>query len=190
MIQMALGMDNSGPEEIWVEGEKLVPPTYTAAESKERGDKLCILPKLLYRYPNGVVMELADSIPAKAFESNRVPGFGGIFVCEKAILKIDRGRVESSPDEIAEALTSKRPRGINDGHIRNWLDCIKTRKTPNADIEIGHRSATVCHLGNIARYLGRGLKWDPVKEVFIDDKEASSFLDRERRKPWTLPDRV
>jgi predicted dehydrogenase len=190
MIQMALGMDNSGPEEIWVEGDKLIPPTYTAAESKARGDKLCSVPKVFFRYPNGVVMELADSLPDKVFESNRVPGFGGIFICEKGVLKIDRGRVESSPDEIAEDLTSKRPRGFNDSHIRNWLDCIKSRKNPNADIEIGHRSATVCHLGNIARYLGRRLKWDPVKEVFLDDPEANTWLDRERRKPWTLPERV
>jgi hypothetical protein len=44
----------------------------------------------------------------------------------------------------------------------------------------------MCHLGNIARWTGRKLRWDPVKEVFPDDAEANRFLDRERRKPWVL----
>jgi predicted dehydrogenase len=190
MIQFALGMDESGPTEVWVEGEKLAPPTYTQVETKVRGDKLCSVPKVFFRYANGIVMELIDQCPKPAFESNKVPGFGGIFECEKGTFKIDRGRVESNPDEIAIDLTSKRPRGLNDGHIRNWLDCIKSRKTPNADIEIGHRSATVCHLGNIARVLGRKLQWDPVKEQFVGDAEANTRLDVERRKPWVLPAKV
>jgi len=188
MIQFALGMDESGPTEVWVEGEKLVPPTYTGAEPKTRGDKLCSVPKVFFRYGNGVVMELVDECPD--WENKKVPGFGGILKCEKATLKIDRGRIESNPDEIALDLMAKRPRGLNDGHIRNWLDCIKSRQTPNADIEIGHRSATVCHLGNIARYLGRKLQWDPVKEQFIGDAEANTRLDVERRKPWVLPEKV
>jgi hypothetical protein len=57
-------------------------------------------------------------------------------------------------------------------------------------VEIGHRSATVCHLGNIARWTGRKLRWDPVKEKFVGDKDANQHLDRERRKPWTLPEKV
>ena len=56
--------------------------------------------------------------------------------------------------------------------------------------EIGHRSATVCHLGNIARWLGRRLHWDPVKETFADDAEANRYLDRNRRKPYVLPEQI
>jgi predicted dehydrogenase len=190
MIQFAMGMDESGPTEVWTEGAKIQPPTYTAAESKSRGDKLCSANKVFFRYGNGVVMELADQMPKPAFDNNKVPGFGGIFVCEKGTFKIDRGRVESNPDEIGIELSRKRPRGLNDGHIRNWLDCIKSRKLPNADIEIGHRSATVCHLGNIARELHRKLQWDPKAEKFIGDAEADKLLDRERRAPWVLPKEV
>jgi len=54
-------------------------------------------------------------------------------------------------------------------------------------VEIGHRSASVCHLSNIARILGRKLRWDPVQEIFPDDPEANQYLDRARRKPWELP---
>lgn len=70
----------------------------------------------------------------------------------------------------------------------NWLECLKTRARPNADVEIGHRSATMCHLGNIARWTGRRLRWDPVKEVFPEDTDANQYLDRTRRKPYTLPE--
>jgi len=80
-----------------------------------------------------------------------------------------------------------RPRGLDQNHQKNWLDCIKSRARPVADVEIGHRSATVCHLGNIARITGRRLKWDPVGEFFPDDPAINQLLDRERRKPWELP---
>jgi hypothetical protein len=91
---------------------------------------------------------------------------------------------------VALDLMRRRPRDFDDNHIKNWLDCIKSRARPNADVEIGHRAATVCHLGNIARWTGRKLRWDPLQEDFIGDKEASRFLDRVRREPWTLPERI
>jgi len=62
-----------------------------------------------------------------------------------------------------------------------------SRKRPVADVEIGHRSATVCHLGNIARWTGRRLKWDPVREVFPEDPAANAHLDRDRRKGYEVP---
>jgi predicted dehydrogenase len=71
-------------------------------------------------------------------------------------------------------------------HIRNFLDCIKSRQHPKADVEEGHLTANMCHLGNIATRLGRSLKWDAEKEEFIGDKEASQMLSRPYRKPWKL----
>ena len=75
-----------------------------------------------------------------------------------------------------------------DNHIQNWFDCIKSREQPIADVEIGHRSASLCHLGNIARWVGRKLTWDPAQEIFPQDAEANGYLDRPRRKPYELPD--
>jgi hypothetical protein len=72
-------------------------------------------------------------------------------------------------------------------HMQDWLDCIRTRKPPVADVEIGHRSITVCHLANITRALGRRLTWDPAKEQFFGDDEANRHLDRPRRKGYELP---
>jgi hypothetical protein len=183
MIQSALGMDKSGPVEIWSEGPKFDPPTYTAPEKKDRGDKLCSALKVFFNYANGVVLEPGEG-------ETKPPAFGGIFVSDEVHFRLDRGRCESDPEEVAIDLMSKRPRNFDDSHIKNWLDCIKSRKLPHADIEIGHRSATVCHLGNIARWTGRKLRWDPAKEKFIGDKDANKYLDRERRKPWTLPKKI
>ena len=71
-------------------------------------------------------------------------------------------------------------------HAANFIECIRSRKAPNAEVEIGHRSTTVPHLGNIAYKIGRKLTWDAVKEDFVNDAEASKLLSREARKPWDL----
>ena len=69
-------------------------------------------------------------------------------------------------------------------HVRNFLDCIKSRKEPIADLESAHRVATVCHLANIALQLGRRLRWDAAREEIIGDAEASRRLVRPYRAPW------
>jgi hypothetical protein len=71
--------------------------------------------------------------------------------------------------------------------MQDWLDCMRTRKLPLADVEIGHRSVTVCHLANITRRLGRKLRWDSQAERFIGDEEANGLLSRPRRKGYELP---
>jgi predicted dehydrogenase len=75
-------------------------------------------------------------------------------------------------------------RQMEDLHIRNFLDCVRSRKAPIAEVEEGHRTAVMCHLGNIATRLGRTLKWDAEKEEFIGDREANTMLSYKYRKPW------
>ncbi len=72
------------------------------------------------------------------------------------------------------------------GIYGDFLHCVGTRQRPFRDIELAHRTATVCHLGNIAYELSRPLRWDPVKEEFPGDEEANRFLDRAKREPWQL----
>lgn len=70
--------------------------------------------------------------------------------------------------------------------VGDFIHCVKTRKTPFRYVEFSHRTATVCHLGNICYKLNRKLKWDPEKEDFIGDSEASRMVDRPRRGPWQI----
>jgi hypothetical protein len=72
------------------------------------------------------------------------------------------------------------------GIFGDFLHCVRTRELPFRDIEVAHRTATHCHLGNIAYWLRRPLKWDPAKEEIIGDPEASRWLDRPMREPWRL----
>jgi len=72
------------------------------------------------------------------------------------------------------------------GIFGDFVHCVRTRQRPFRDIAIAHRTASLCHLGNIAYWLKRPLQWDPVKEEILNDPEASRWLDRERREPWTL----
>src|SRR5262249_56747836 len=75
----------------------------------------------------------------------------------------------------------------SDDHMRNFLECVRSREQPVCDIEVGFRSVTVCHLGNISLRLGgRTLQWDPVKERFPGDALANEMLSRKMRAPWKL----
>ncbi|HEY7311298.1 MAG TPA: Gfo/Idh/MocA family oxidoreductase [Gemmataceae bacterium] len=69
-------------------------------------------------------------------------------------------------------------------HVRNFLDCVKSRKQPISDLESGHRVATACHLANLSLRLGRRLRWDADKETILDDAEAAKLLVRPYRAPW------
>lgn len=175
-IQWALGLDSTGPTEILVDGPALELPTYSKPESRDRGNSICSTPRLSYRYANGITVRLDNG--------NRG---GGIFVGEKAKMEVFRGRLTSNPAEMAKELLREHPRQ-NESHIGNWLQCAVSGKRPIADVELGHRSASVCHLLNIARLAGRNLKWDPDAEQFIDDAEANAMLTRPVRKGYEWPE--
>ncbi len=175
MIQYALGMDNSGPVEFWPEGKKYEPPVYAAPESKKRGDSMTSDPLVHFKYANGVVVE-----PGKA------PNFGAVFHGEKGVVTINRGHVDADDPAIFDAIIKERPK-TSGNHIANWLAAVRSRKNPAADVEIGHRAASICHLVNITRWTGRKLVWDPVKEEVTGDAAANQHLDRERRKGFEVP---
>jgi hypothetical protein len=73
--------------------------------------------------------------------------------------------------------------------VQNWVDCIRSRQLPSADIEMGHRATTICCLASTARELGRNLKWDPEREQVVDDPQANAnrWLTRPKRKGYELP---
>ena len=92
-----------------------------------------------------------------------------------------------------DAIRLHRPRvvinradGGKGGEHRDFIDCVKSRQPCYAPAEIGHRTITIAHLGNIAMQLGCKLQWDPEKERFVTDKAANALLSREQREPWTI----
>jgi hypothetical protein len=103
-------------------------------------------------------------------------------------IKVDREGMEVSDPEI-----TKEPLGAGDVHLErsadhraNWLECIRARRRPIADVEIGCRSATVCHLGTIAIRTGRTIEWDPVREEITNDGSLNRWLSKPYRGPWRL----
>jgi hypothetical protein len=71
-------------------------------------------------------------------------------------------------------------------HVRNFLDAVKSRQDPIEPVEVGHRTATLCHLGNIAMKLKRKIKWDPETEQIVGDDDAAKMLSKPKRDPWTI----
>ncbi len=159
IIQWALGTDKSGPTEVWPVGEGLT----------------C---EVRFRYANGLEVHL----------DGKASGGGGLFEGEKGKILVVRRKYRTWPESIGK--TPIRSDEVHleksEDHMGNWFDCMRSRKLPIADVEIGHRSSTMCHLGNIARWTGRKLKWDPEKERFLGDDEANKLIDRTRRAPYVL----
>jgi hypothetical protein len=75
---------------------------------------------------------------------------------------------------------------LSKNHQDNFFDCVRSRARPIADVELGHRTTTVCNLGQIAMVLGRKLQWDPAKEEFVGDDVANRLRTRAMRSPWSL----
>jgi len=170
IAQWALGMDHSGP--VSTEG--------TATFHPEHWYEVTQTCRVTHTYANGVTLVVGQG-------HKDIPG-GVTFVGSEGRLFVDRKKVTSDPPALAEEpLSASDVRlEVSKNHHRNFLDCVKSRKRPIADVEIGHRSATVCHLGNIAVRLGRKLQWDPAAERIAGDEKANAMLSRPYRKPWSV----
>ena len=169
IAQWGLGMDESGP----VSAE--------AVSARYHKDKWFEVPEfceIKYEYAGGVTMLCGQGQKG-----------GTTFEGTDGWIYVARGKIEASkPEILKEPLTDKDVRlYVSGNHHGDWLDCIKSRKNPICDVEIGHRSATVCHLGNIALRAGRKITWDPAKEQIVGDTEAAAMVERPYRAPWSLP---
>jgi len=111
------------------------------------------------------------------------------FEGENGWLFVSRSRIEASDERFLKEPFSGNDVRLYDSsnHARNFIECIRSRKDPICTAEIGHRSATVCHLGNISlRMGGRRMDWDAKAEKFTNDDEANKLVSRPYRKPWKL----
>ncbi len=159
IAQWGLGMDQSGPT-------KIIPPGYGEYTS------------LTYIYDNGIQMIEepfnGDTRGVKFWGSN-----GWIEISRDAFNASD----ESLKPEVKE---SDVPYEARAGHHQNFIDAVKAKVDPVVPVEIGHRTNTVCVLGNIAHELGRPVEWDPASESFVNDDEASAFIQRKYREGYSL----
>ena len=114
-----------------------------------------------------------------------IVNFGVLFVGDQGWIHVARfGVLDCYPKNLLDSEISK-VHSVEGNH-RDWLDCIRTRRRPRADVEIGACSTILSHLGCIALWTGRTLNWDPVKEEFLDDREANALRSRASREPWNV----
>lgn len=195
MMQYALGRDDTGPVTVEVVEPDSVAAIYRgwahntpAPLSEDRRDTRQTVANNRRFWP--VMMRYADGVEVSFLGPNAPIRFHG----EKGVMKVRRNHFEIDRPELItngpDAGIAEKWKGsghVARPHLQNWLDCIRTRAVPNAPVEVGHRTVTICHLANIARELNRPLKWDPDSEQFVDDKDADELLDRPRRLGFELP---
>ena len=157
IAQWGLNMDASGPSElIYSEPGK----------------------GLVFKYANGVEM-IHRPMEGKQ-HCHFVGSDGEVWVA--------RGDLKVTPETMKDKVFGETNDGvyISENHYKDFLNAIKTRKPPICDVEVGHRTASVCNIGNIAYRVKRSLTWDPVAEEFKKDKEANAFLGRQMKKEWKV----
>ncbi|GAB3658797.1 Gfo/Idh/MocA family oxidoreductase [Echinicola sediminis] len=158
IAQWGLGMDHTGPVQY-------IPPA--GDKNSQTGLKMI--------YENGVEMIHHDF----------GRGYGVRFIGTEGELDISRQYFDTKPASVKDLTLKSSDVHLyktNGGHHKNWLDCIQSREQPICDVEIGHRSASICNIANIAYRLNRKLEWDPKKQNFKGDKEANNMMGYKYRK--------
>lgn len=160
IIQWALGMDDSGPVEF-------IPAGFEGTKYQT------------HRYANGVVVERVDENQPAMIEF--IGTKGRVRVGRNAYLETEPGALATRALRAAEVQPY-----ASESHHEDFFSCVRSRQRPICDAEVGHRSATICHLNNIAAALQRPVRWDPAREQVIGDPIAARQLDRPRRAPYGL----
>ncbi len=189
MIQYALGMDESGPTRIDLLADQIdehiddqwhdkTPPLGRVKDASRDRMRFCPVEML---YSTGTRLRFRPGTTKTIFHG------------DKGVLHLSRNNYRTDPVDLLSAPDpTEKSRWDGSGHVarphlENFLKAIRQRSLPNAPIEVGQRSITVCHLANIARRLQRTLRWDPRGEKFIDDDQANQCLSRPRREGFELP---
>ena len=176
-IQRLRGINDCMPRRIsdsagiyWLDDAKEVPDTQTVC----------------YQYPDLQLIWELRSFAQKPLEQGIATGTS--FHGTQATLFVDTYgwkviNADGSPGPSGKGMTEEE---LLLAHHKNFLECVKSRKTPNADVEIGRLSTTLCHLGNVSHHLKRDVRFDPKTEQF-DDAEANAFLTKVYRDKYPLP---
>jgi len=162
IAQWAMGMDDSAPVEyIPADAQRLIP--------------------LTMRYANGTTMTHESSI--RKSDGNAVR-----FIGDNGVIDISRGFLDTIPSKLQDQVIGDNEIKLykSDDHYGDFLGAIKSRKQPISTVEIGHRTASVCHIVNLCYELNRKLIWNPEKEEFFSDSEANRRRSNLLREPFNL----
>jgi predicted dehydrogenase len=187
-------LDSNGPKSVCTTGG-----IFTTDDERDTPDTM----QVVYEFPGCTLtysMRKGNGLKYSGHD------YGILFCGTDGSLLLDRAGYEVVPDKVVlpygiKLVHGDRPlrkidlkpvsvtKGVDgqDAHVRNFLDCMKSRALPTCDIQIAHRSTNTCHLGNISYKLGRKLEWDADNETFKNDSEANALLKREPRKGYELP---
>ena len=159
IVQWSLDMDNSGPVEV------------IAPDGKDH-------PFLTYKYDNGIVMT------HEKWDWNNAILFTGT----EGEIRVQRKKLETTPASLATKVIGESEKHVykSENHYKDFLDAMRNRNKPICDVEVGHRTASVCNIGNIAYQLKRPLQWNPKKEQFRNDAEANALLGRPMKNEWGI----
>ena len=191
---MLWALNAKGPKSVYTTGG-----IFTTDDDRDTPDTM----QVVYEFPECTLTYSMRKGNGLKFNGH---DYGILFCGTDGSLLLDRGGFEVIPDKVVlpygHQARPRRPAPSQDRpqsprqprastartpHVRNFLDCVKSRALPTCDIEIAHRSTNTCHLGNIAYKLGRKLEWDAEAETFKNDPEADALLTREPRKGYELP---
>ncbi len=176
-----LGLERSGPVSIEAKPMvEMIPDGFSAFSEYA----------VNYSYANGVTHSCHSTAANEwngAVADPKGQQHGVKFEGADGWIWVTRGSIEASnPEFLTTSLAADAIRLYeSNDHMGNFFDCIRTRKAPICEAEIGHRSASLCHLGVLSLRLGRKLQWNPETEQFIGDDDANHWLRRELRKPWS-----
>jgi len=191
IAQWGLGYENSGPVEIEGEGtlpnipDDFDPVAFFAGKVKlPNGYNTATQFKITHTYENGSKMIVQHG-----------PDNGVWFEGDQGRIFVNRGRLTGKPiedlsdadkerldQEVIKLYKGKKP----GNHMANFFECVKDRTQPISDLYTHHRTMTACHLSNLAILLKRKLRWDPLKEDFVGDAQASALRSRPQREPYTI----
>lgn len=159
IAQWAMDMDNSGPVKVY------------APDGKDH-------PFLTYQYKSGITMT------HEKWEWNNAV----LFIGTEGEIRIARGKLETSNPTLKDKIIGEAEKHVykSEDHYKDFLQAIRNRTKPICDVEVGHRTASVCTIGNIAYALKRPLTWNPKKEKFKNDKEANAMLGRPMNNEWGI----
>jgi predicted dehydrogenase len=172
-IQELKGLEKSLPKRVssqggiyWLDDAKEVPDTQTT--TYDYGDFM-------------LVWELSSY--SRSHPPDGIAAGTGFYGSEGTLIVDGRGWKLYGPDGKPASSGQSQPMT----HENNFLECMRSRKAPNAEVEIGRLSTTLCHLGNISQKLGRDIRFDAKAENFGDDKQANAMLTKQYRKGFELP---